>query len=76
MPTDTGHGLGNGGGPTCSPVRRATTPHRILLVEDHLDLCGTAASAEQALDALAKTAFDIPLTDVGLTGLDGGAFTS
>ena len=65
--------------------------YQIFLVEDHpvlcqacadvlddepdLALCGSAGSAEDALDALATTACDLLVTDVGLPGMDGIALT-
>ncbi len=61
--------------------------HRIFLVEDHavmrtalstligcedgLDLCGVAASAEEAFAAEAWATCDLLLTDVSLPGADG-----
>lgn len=62
-------------------------PHRIFLVEDHpimrrtcaqvlepeadLVLCGSVASAEEALVALVEVSCDLLVTDVGLPGMDG-----
>ncbi|MGB3543848.1 response regulator [Rubrivirga sp.] len=62
-------------------------PHRIFLVEDHavmraalstligceadLELCGVAASAEEALGEEAWAGCDLLLTDVSLPGKDG-----
>ena len=64
-----------------------SVPHRIFLVDDHavmrtilselirfeadLDLCGVAASAEEALDMSAWDTCDLLLTDVSLPGMDG-----
>ena len=61
--------------------------YRIFVVDDHavmrailstligyepdLDLCGVAASAEEALDMAAWGACDLLLTDVSLPGMDG-----
>ena len=41
-----------------------------------LSLCGTAVTAEEALDHLARSACDILVTDVTLPGMDGVALTS
>lgn len=62
-------------------------PHQIYVVEDHpvmrrayaqlleseadLDLCGTAESAEEALEALSDGACDLVLTDLALPGMSG-----
>lgn len=40
-----------------------------------LDLCGAVESAEDAPVELASTACDVLVTDVGLPGMDGVAFT-
>lgn len=66
-------------------------PHRIYLVEDHavlrqaladtlarepdLVLCGSAATAEEALDALADLRCDLVVTDLALPSMDGAALT-
>ena len=69
----------------------ASMPRTIFLVEDHpamrgayeallarasdLELSGTAASAEDALDQLGQTACDLLITDVSLPGMDGISLT-
>ncbi|HMB91975.1 MAG TPA: response regulator transcription factor [Rhodothermales bacterium] len=66
-------------------------PHQIFIVEDHpimrqayanvldrepdLDLCGTSASAEEALETLKEVSCDLVVVDVSLPGMDGLAFT-
>lgn len=40
-----------------------------------LDLCGTAETAEDALDALATADCDLVLADLALPGMDGDALT-
>ena len=61
--------------------------HRIFLVEDHavmrqahadlllhtpgLELCGEAASGEEALEKLAASAPDLVLVDIALPGMSG-----
>lgn len=73
-------------------LRRPLMSHRLYLVEDHpamrgayealiarspdLDLCGTAVTAEEALDHLHANTCDILITDVTLPGMDGVALTS
>lgn len=62
-------------------------PYRIFLVEDHpimrlayasalarekdMALCGTAESAEEALEMLKETVCDLLIADVSLPGMDG-----
>ena len=41
-----------------------------------LDLCGTAVTAEEALDQLGQLDCDVFVTDVTLPGMDGVALTS
>ena len=66
-------------------------PYQIFIVEDHaimrqayaevlerepdLALCGTAASAEDALAQLKELSCDLIVVDVSLPGMDGIAFT-
>lgn len=70
-----------------APFQYVSVPYRIFLVEDHavmrtalsmligreedLDLCGMAASAEEALDGDTMAGCDLLLTDVSLPGMDG-----